>query len=175
MAAADSPLQTKINRHAFSGGQANLEDHRRLGGNPDVDVSYIYLTYFEEDDAKLEKLAKDYRSGELLTGDLKKLAIDILQEYVEKFQARRAQVTDEILESYMKPRKLHWGGNPLPIRPKEEPKDAAAGGKKKGDKKEKKKAEKKPKEEGGKPSEAKEEKKEEAAPAAAPAAAEPSA
>ncbi|KAI9167281.1 Tryptophan--tRNA ligase, cytoplasmic [Paramyrothecium foliicola] len=139
-------IKTKINRHAFSGGQANLEDHRRLGGNPDVDVSYIYLTYFEDDDAKLEQISKDYRSGELLTGDLKKLAIDMLQDYVAKFQERRAKVTDEVLESYMKPRKLHWGGSPLPVRPKDEPKvnEEAANSKKKESKKDRKKADKKP-------------------------------
>jgi tryptophanyl-tRNA synthetase len=150
-------IKNKINRHAFSGGQALLEDHRRLGGNPDVDVSYIYLSYFEDDDAKLEKLAKDYRSGELLSGDMKKLAIELLQENVAKFQARRAEVTDEVLESYMKPRKLHWGGNPLPVRTKEEPKEAAAGGKK--NKKDKKAKAKAQAPEGG-------EKKEEVAPAA---------
>ena len=92
-----------------------MELQRELGGNPDVDVSYIYLTYFEDDDAKLEKLYKDYKSGELLTGELKKLAIEALQTIVQGFQERRAKVTDEILESFMKPRKLEWNGNPNPV------------------------------------------------------------
>jgi tryptophanyl-tRNA synthetase len=166
----DTPKQikTKINRHAFSGGQETLEDHRRLGGNPDVDVSYIYLTYFEEDDAKLERIAKEYRSGELLTGDLKKQAIDLLQDYVAKFQERRAKVTDEVLESYMKPRKLQWGGHALPVRPKEDTKQAA-GGQKKENKKEKKKAEKKLAAEEGQPQGVKQENKDEAGPANATA------
>ncbi|KAI1256963.1 hypothetical protein MGN70_000001 [Eutypa lata] len=110
----DTPKQikTKINRHAFSGGQVNLEEHRRLGGNPDVDVSYIYLTYFEEDDNKLTEVYKSYKEGTLLTGELKKMAIDLLQEYVQQFQTRRAAVTDEVLEGFMRPRKLEWRGNP---------------------------------------------------------------
>lgn len=87
-----------------------------------MDVSYIYLTYFDEDDAKLEQLYKDYKSGALLTGDLKKLAIEALQKVVADFQERRAKVTDEVLESFMKPRKLQWGGNPNP-KPKEAKKD----------------------------------------------------
>lgn len=111
--------QTKINKHAFSGGQETLELQRELGGNPDVDVSYIYLTYFEDDDAKLEQVYKDYKSGALLTGELKKLAIESLQKVVGDFQERRAKVTDEVLESFMKPRKLEWKGNPNP-----KPKDA---------------------------------------------------
>lgn len=111
---SDTPKQikTKINRHAFSGGQANLEEHRRLGGNPDVDVSYIYLTYFEEDDDKLTEAYKNYKEGTLLTGELKKMAVDLLQEYVQQFQTRRAAVTDEVLEGFMRARKLEWRGNP---------------------------------------------------------------
>lgn len=49
----DSPkkIKDKINKYAFSGGQVSAEDQRRLGGNPDVDVSYQYLNFFMEDDA----------------------------------------------------------------------------------------------------------------------------
>lgn len=110
----DTPKQikTKINRHAFSGGQVNLEEHRRLGGNPDVDVAYIYLTYFEEDDQKLTEIYETYKDGTLLTGELKKMAIDLLQGYVQQFQTRRTAVTDQVLEEFMRPRKLEWRGNP---------------------------------------------------------------
>ncbi|RAK94097.1 tryptophanyl-tRNA synthetase [Aspergillus costaricaensis CBS 115574] len=113
----DTPKQikTKINKYAFSGGQVSIEDHRRLGGNPDVDVSYVYLTYFEEDDAKLEEIYKNYKSGELLTGELKKMTIEVLQQYVAAFQEKRKEVTDEVLAAYMKPRKLEWKGNPNPV------------------------------------------------------------
>ncbi|KAM5352469.1 hypothetical protein ACJ41O_005192 [Fusarium nematophilum] len=128
-------IKTKINRYAFSGGRETLEEHRELGGNPDVDVSYIYLTYFEDDDAKLEKIYNDYKSGALLTGELKKLAIEALQPFVQQFQDRRKEVTDEVLESFMKPRRLQWGGNPNP-KPKEDKKEKK-GGDGKAEKKEK--------------------------------------
>ena len=62
---------------------------------------------------------KKYKSGELLTGELKKMAIELLQKQVADFQESRAKVTDEILESFMKPRKLEWKGNPNP-KPKED-------------------------------------------------------
>lgn len=116
-------IKNKINKHAFSGGRATLEEHRELGGNPDVDVSYIYLTYFEEDDDKLAKIYDSYKKGEMLTGELKKLAIEVLQANVEEFQERRKAVTDEVLASFMKPRRLQWGGNPNPKpKPVPEPK-----------------------------------------------------
>ncbi|KAL4929896.1 uncharacterized protein BDV17DRAFT_281085 [Aspergillus undulatus] len=107
-------IKTKINKYAFSGGQVSIEDHRRLGGNPDVDVSYIYLTYFEDDDAKLEEIYNKYKSGELLTGELKALAIAKLQEYVAEFQERRKEVTDEVLQQFMTPRRLEWKGTAQP-------------------------------------------------------------
>ena len=99
-------MQTKINKYAFSGGRETLEEHRELGGNPDVDVAYIYLTYFEDDDEKLRDIYDRYKRGELLTGELKKLAIELLQEYVSDFQVKRGTVTDELLAEYMRPRKL---------------------------------------------------------------------
>lgn len=69
-------------------------------------MSYTYLTYFEEDDAKLRDVYDRYKRGELLTGELKKLAIELLQQYVGEFQAKRAEVTDEVLAEFMRPRKL---------------------------------------------------------------------
>ena len=46
----------QVNRHAYSGGGQTFEEHRKSGGNCDVDVSYQYLKFFLEDDAKLEKI-----------------------------------------------------------------------------------------------------------------------
>jgi tryptophanyl-tRNA synthetase len=33
-----------------------VEDHRKHGGNPDIDTSYLYLSFFLEDDKKLENI-----------------------------------------------------------------------------------------------------------------------
>lgn len=64
----EKQVSNKIYKNAFSGGQASLELHRETGGKPDVDVPYQYLTYFEEDDDELIRLAAEYRKGEMLTG-----------------------------------------------------------------------------------------------------------
>ena len=55
---SDTPAQIKkkIKAHAFSGGQETIEEHRRLGGNPDVDVAYQYLGFLFEDDEKYAQL-----------------------------------------------------------------------------------------------------------------------
>ncbi|MBT5022223.1 tryptophan--tRNA ligase [Candidatus Woesearchaeota archaeon] len=91
IALTDSPseVKKKINKHAFSGGRETLEEHRKLGGNPDIDVSYQYLTYFEEDTQKLKQIYDDYKSGKLLSGELKKILIDKLTELLTKHQEAR--------------------------------------------------------------------------------------
>nr|POE99134.1 tryptophan--trna ligase, cytoplasmic [Quercus suber] len=116
---SDTPnqIKNKINRHAFSGGQETLEEQRKLGGNPDVDVAYTYLSYFLEDDAELADLAAKYRSGELLTGEMKQRCISELQKFVSAFQERRKEVSYEVMRQYMTPRKLEFVGNPSPIKP----------------------------------------------------------
>merc|ERR1719435_685367 len=57
-------IKTKINKYAFSGGQATIEEHKEKGGNCDVDISFQYLKFFLEDDEKLEKIRCEYSSGE---------------------------------------------------------------------------------------------------------------
>ena len=49
-------IEKKI-KSSFSGGQPTVEEHRKKGGNPDIDVAYQYLRYFfEENDNELEKI-----------------------------------------------------------------------------------------------------------------------
>ncbi|KAG1685235.1 Tryptophan--tRNA ligase, cytoplasmic [Nymphon striatum] len=104
----DNQIKNKINKHAFSGGQATVEEHREKGGNCDVDIAYQYLTFFIEDDEELEKIRKDYTSGELLTGHLKKKLIDILKKIISEHREKRKLVTDDLLDKFMTPRKLDF-------------------------------------------------------------------
>ena len=110
----DSPnaIKKKINKYAFSGGQTSAEEQIAMGGNPDVDVSYQYLSFFLEDDSELEKIRISYRKGEMLTGELKQRCIKELQDFVKGFQERKAKITAEIVQEFMSPRKLEWNGNP---------------------------------------------------------------
>ncbi|XP_050487855.1 tryptophan--tRNA ligase, cytoplasmic [Bombus huntii] len=104
-------IKNKINKHAFSGGQATIEEHRQLGGNCDIDISYQWLRFFLEDDEKLEQLRKGYISGEILTGELKKELIEVLQPLVAAHQEARNKLTDEIVKQYMIPRDLGFVAN----------------------------------------------------------------
>jgi len=95
----DSPniVKKKINRHAFSGGQSDIEQHRKLGGNPDIDVSYQYLRiFFEPDDKKLKTIHDDYKSGKMLTGELKAILIEKINEFLAVHQIKREKAKDQI-------------------------------------------------------------------------------
>ena len=84
-------VEKKIKR-AFSGGQATVEEHRRLGGNPDVDVAYQYMMYFfEEDDAYLAEVNAAFRSGQLLAGEMKQLCIDRATAWMNELHEMRDQ------------------------------------------------------------------------------------
>jgi tryptophanyl-tRNA synthetase len=83
-----------------------VEEHRRLGGNCEVDISFQYLTFFLEDDARLEEIRKSYSSGEMLTGELKKELIDLLTPLVTNLQEKRKTVTDDVVHQFMTPRPL---------------------------------------------------------------------
>ena len=86
MTDSDKTIRDKINKHAFSGGQATVEEHRRLGGNVEVDVPYQYMSFFIEDDDELERIATEYTSGRMLTGEIKKMCIATMQKVVREFQ-----------------------------------------------------------------------------------------
>jgi len=95
----DSPgvVKKKINKYAFSGGQTSVEEHRKLGGNPDIDVSYQYLRiFFEQDDNKLKSIYDDYKSGKLLSGELKAILIEKINEFLLIHQEKREKAKDQI-------------------------------------------------------------------------------
>tara|TARA_Y100000310_G_scaffold285080_1_gene308272 strand:- start:1677 stop:2786 length:1110 start_codon:yes stop_codon:yes gene_type:complete len=93
VALTDSPgeVKKKINKYAFSGGQATVEEHRKKGGNPEIDVSYQWLTFIEEDDKKLERIYRDYKSGKMLTGELKKILSDKLGKFLFEHEKKRGK------------------------------------------------------------------------------------
>jgi len=114
----DQPNQVKnkVNKYAFSGGRDTVEEHRKLGGNSKVDVSFQYLTFFLEDDEELARIKKAYESGEMLTGEIKQICIKLLQEYVAGFQERRKKVTEEVRLDFFKQKPLVYQGNPNPVK-----------------------------------------------------------
>ncbi len=97
-------VKKKINKYAFSGGQPTVEEHRKKGGNPDIDVSYQYLKMvFEQDDEKLKQIYDDYKSGKLLSGELKAILIDKINAFLAEHQKRREKAKKKINQFLYKP------------------------------------------------------------------------
>lgn len=89
MTDSKNQVKNKINKHAFSGGKDTIEEHRKYGGNVEIDVACQWLKYFEEDDEKLNQIYEEYRKGELLSGEVKKILIDKINSFLEEHQKRR--------------------------------------------------------------------------------------
>jgi len=102
----DRTVRDKIVKYAFSGGQPTIELHRKLGGNPDVDVPFQWLyMFFEEEDAKIKEIESEYRSGKLLTGDLKKILADKVSDFLNKHRERRTK-SPELVQTFKRDGKL---------------------------------------------------------------------
>ena len=100
---SDTPAQVKkkINKYAFSGGKDTVEEHREHGGTPEIDVSFQYLAMmFEPDDERLERIAIDYRSGALLTGELKAMLIERVNAMIADHATRRT-AAEKRLDEYL--------------------------------------------------------------------------
>lgn len=82
-------VKNKINKYAFSGGQPTLEEHKKKGGNPDIDVCFQYLKFFFEDsDEKLKEIEEKYRKGEMSTGELKNYTINKINSFLKSYQKK---------------------------------------------------------------------------------------
>ena len=105
---SDTPkiIKNKVNRYAFSGGRVTVEEHRALGADLEVDVSWKWLNFFMEDDERLAEIGKEYGSGRMLTGEIKAELSNVISEIVERHQAARAVVSDDIVDAFMAPRKM---------------------------------------------------------------------
>lgn len=71
-------------------------------------MSCEWLKFFLEDDARLQQILTDYASGAMLTGEVKKELIALLQEMVKEHQDKRAAVTAEIIQAFMQVRPLDF-------------------------------------------------------------------
>ena len=101
-------IKKKINKYAFSGGKETIEEHRKYGGDTEIDVAYQWLYFqFEDNDEVILDIKKRYESGELLSGELKSILIERVQEKIEIHQKNRDNAkSSNILEKYMYEGKL---------------------------------------------------------------------
>ncbi|MBY6293826.1 tryptophan--tRNA ligase [Nanohaloarchaea archaeon H01] len=99
----DSPeeVEEKVKKHAYSGGGDTLEGHREQGADLSVDTSFQWLrNLLLEDDERMREIAEKYSSGEMLTGEIKEILIEELNQFLEKHQTRKKNA-DDLVEKMM--------------------------------------------------------------------------
>ena len=90
----EKTIKNKINKYAFSGagGNGSLEEHRKYGGNIDLDIPCQYLKFFEMDNEKLNEIFKGFKEGKITCGETKRILSEKLVDLIINHQKRRAYI-----------------------------------------------------------------------------------
>jgi tryptophanyl-tRNA synthetase len=94
---SSNELKNKCNK-SFSGGKETIEEHRKFGGNPELDISCQYLSSFIYSEEQSEELFSKYRKGELLSGEVKKIFFEEFDKVLKEFQKNVVNVSLEDLD-----------------------------------------------------------------------------
>ncbi|MEM0158452.1 MAG: tryptophan--tRNA ligase [Thermoplasmataceae archaeon] len=96
----DTPaaVRKKLMKYAFSGGRDTAEEQRKFGANPDVDFAFNAYRLLEEDLQKVQRIQDEYRSGSLLSGEMKAIAADKINSFLTRLRENRARMEDRLGE-----------------------------------------------------------------------------
>ncbi len=76
-----------------------MEEHRKKGGELDIDVAFQWLyMFFEPDDEKLADIVGAYTSGYMLTGDMKAILIQKLIAFLGEHRRLREKARGKVHE-----------------------------------------------------------------------------
>ncbi len=93
-----SDIKKKVSQ-AFSGGRTTIEEHKKLGGIPEVDISYIYLKYVFKNAEESKQIYDDYKRGKILSGEMKKMLQDEILEKITPMKERLERITTKEMAS----------------------------------------------------------------------------
>jgi tryptophanyl-tRNA synthetase len=99
----DSPeeVEEKVKKHAYSGGGDTLEEHREEGADLSVDTSFQWLrNLLMEDEERIREIAEEYSSGEMMTGEIKEILIEELNDFLQEHQERKEKA-DKLVQKMM--------------------------------------------------------------------------
>jgi len=86
----------KIQR-ALSGGRDTVEEHRKLGGQPEKDMAFeLCKLHLVESDAELNRIYKAYKSGKMLSGELKEIACERMTAFMEDFTKKLEKAKKQV-------------------------------------------------------------------------------
>jgi tryptophanyl-tRNA synthetase len=86
---------------AKTGGRETLEEHREQGANIEEDMVFELLAFhLIDDDNELKRIREEYESGEMLSGELKQLAKNRLEDFLREHREKRENASEEV-EQYI--------------------------------------------------------------------------
>jgi tryptophanyl-tRNA synthetase len=89
-------VKKKIKR-ALTGGRDTLEEHRRLGADITKDMVYELLKqHLIEDDDELKEIHDKYSSGKLTSGEIKEIACEKMEIFMNNFNSKLEKAKKEI-------------------------------------------------------------------------------
>jgi len=84
---------------AKTGGRVTAEEQRKYGGKPEECMIYELFTYgIVESDKELLEIKNKCKKGEMLCGECKKYAYQLIKEFLENLKEKRESARDEIKE-----------------------------------------------------------------------------
>lgn len=84
----DADVKKKI-RNAFTGGTPTAAEQRKFGGDPSKCRVYeLYLYHLLPDDDKLMEVRRKCRSGEIICGECKDMAIELMLAFLKDHRAK---------------------------------------------------------------------------------------
>lgn len=106
----EQQIKTKINA-AFSGGGKTKDEQLLMGGLCEVDVPIQWLSFFLDDDEEFARIQHEYAAGRMMSGEVKKILIEVVSKIVKDHQEARKKITPEVLKEFMTVRPLKYEGN----------------------------------------------------------------
>lgn len=82
---------------AVSGGRKTTEEQRKLGAEVEKDMVFELLKiHLEEDDKELDRIYQDYKSGKMLTSELKQTACEKITKFMNDFTEKLNKARQKI-------------------------------------------------------------------------------
>ena len=96
----ETTVKKKLAKYAFSGGRDTLEEQRKYGAVPEVDFAFNTFMLLTEDSKEVDKVYDEYKSGKLLSGEMKQMAADKINAFLSRIREakKKIDVNDYLLD-----------------------------------------------------------------------------
>ncbi len=86
---------------AVTGGRHTIDEQRKKGGKPDECIIYsLFVYHLIPDDEELLEMRESCESGDIICGECKEKAVELLKEFLESHREKRENAEDVVEETY---------------------------------------------------------------------------